>query len=164
MKKFTDLKIIQAFGFLLIPLILIILTGEVRSSISNYAYSSSNNSFVMMLTLAGALFVYDGYVERKRYYNMILGISLIGVALTPHLDYYYLHYSFAGIFFLGSVATMIIYSSKKQRPFKILAGAFILISMILFFVFNIYSLFWAEWIGMIPISLHYVGEALGKID
>lgn len=164
MKKFTEIKIIQGFAFILIPLFLYFLTGEIRGSISDYAYSTAVMSFSVMLTLAGALFFYDGYVERKRFYNMIIGAALIGVVLTPHLEYAILHYIFASIFFIGSVFSMIYFSSKKQRPIKIVVGSVIILALLMYFIFNIFSLFWAEWIGMIPICLHYIGESLGKVD
>lgn len=163
-KKVTDLKMIKAIFLLGIPLFLIIATGEVRPSISNYAYSDFPSFFVVLLTIAGTLFFDDGYIERKRFFNMVLGGALIGVALTPHFDFPVLHYSFAGLFFLGSEFNMIYFSSKKQRKYKILASIFIMFGLSGHFFFNWYSLLYAEWIGMLPISLHYIGESLGKID
>lgn len=155
------IKAIFLFG---IPLFLILFTGEVRPSISNYAYSSISELFVMLLTISGILFFDDGYTIRSRYFNMILGGSLMGVALTPHCDWPVLHYSFASLFFLGSQFNMIYYSSRKQRKYKILASIFIMFGLSGHFIFNLFSLFWAEWIGILPITLHYIGESLGKID
>jgi len=160
--KINSIYIYNAIVLFFIPLILIAFSGEYRSSISNYAYSDVNNLFVLLLTIAGTLFINNGITSNK-FYNIILGASLYGVALTPHQDFPFLHYLFAGIFFLGSVFVMIYYSSQKQRKYKIIAGVFINIAMVLP-IFNIYNLLVAEWIALLPICLHFVGESLNKID
>lgn len=105
-KRITNLYTIKAVLLLFMPLILIIVSGEVRPSISDYVYSDSIAVFIMLLTIASTLFVNNGITQRK-WYNIILGASLLGVALTPHLHYPFLHYLFAIIFFAGSVFVMI---------------------------------------------------------
>lgn len=136
---------------------------NVRTSISNYVYMKHNQVFYFLLIIAASMFGYSGAIWLKNY-NILLGVALAGVALTPHLEYPIIHYVFAIGFFLGSVFVMIYYSSKQQRKFKIIAGILIVIAMLLHFVFKIYSLFWAEWIGIIPIAIHYLGESLNIID
>lgn len=163
-KRIIKLEIILATLLLFIPLILIIATGELRSSISNYAYSEMNYLFATLLTIAGTMFIFNGTAYNSRWYNIILGCSLIGVGLTPHLDYSIIHYTFASLFFLGSVAVMIGFSSAKQRPLKAYLGSMIILGMIGHFAFNLYSLLWAEWIGILPICIHYMGESTGKLD
>ena len=153
----------QAILFLLIPFVLWGCLGERLDSISAYAYLSPM-VFGLSLTLAGALFFYDGFVEPKRWYNMASGVFLFGVVLFPHLDYPVLHYCFAALFFLWSVFNMVYFSSNKERFFKILAGIFIIFGILGCYAFNWYSIFWAEWLGMLPISGHYILEALEKID
>lgn len=162
-KRITNLYTIKAVLLLFMPLILIIVSGEVRPSISDYVYSDSIAVFIMLLTIASTLFVNNGITQRK-WYNIILGASLLGVALTPHLHYPFLHYLFAIIFFAGSVFVMIFYSSKKQRIYKIIAGAIVVLAMLGALLFNWYSLLIAEWIGLVPICIHFIGEALEKID
>ena len=163
LRYFTELKVVQALAFLLIPVILMLVDGGILSSISAYAYKAPM-TFALSLTLAGALFFYDGYIERSRWYNMYVGIALFGVVLFPHLDYEITHYASAGVFFLGSIFNMIFFSSNKERIFKIITSTLILFGMLGHFYFDWYSLFWAEWIGMLPISIHFVLEATGKID
>ncbi|MCT4698095.1 DUF7103 family protein [Tenacibaculum haliotis] len=162
-RRITKLYTVKAMLLLFMPLILILVSGEVRSSISNYVYSDSIAVFIMLLTIASTLFINNGITDSK-WYNVILGLSLTGVALTPHLDYSFLHYTFAIIFFLGSVFVMIFYSSEKQRIYKIIAGAIVVLAMLGTFLFNWYSLLIAEWIGLVPICIHFIGEALHKID
>lgn len=161
--KTTDLKVIKAFSFLSIPLILWLSAGELLPSISAYAYVTPILLGVL-LTMAGMVFFDDGYIDRERYYNMIIGGSLIVVALTPYKDFPITHFFFAGVFFLGSLFVMIAYSSIKQRMIKIFIGLFIVVGLLGHFLFSWYSLFFAEWIAMLPISLHYAGESYGKLD
>lgn len=163
LKLFTNLKAFQALIFILIPLVLILVNGGVLDSISAYAYKTPM-TFAWLLTLAGAIFFYDGFVEPKRWYNMISGVSLFGVILFPHLDYEITHYIFAGVFFLWTAICMPIFSSKKERWYKALITLFIFCGIAGYFLFSWYSLFWAEWIGLLPISIHYILEVLEKID
>ncbi|WP_298118142.1 hypothetical protein [Flavobacterium sp.] len=163
-KRLIKLHVILSILLVFIPLILIVASGEVRNSISNYAYSEVSYLFSTLLSIAGTMFIFNGTAYNSRWYNIILGCSLVGVALTPHLDYPVIHYSFASIFFIGSVVVMIAYSSAKQRPLKAYFGIMIILSLLFHFIFNWYSLFWAEWIGILPITIHYLGETTNKLD
>lgn len=163
-KRLTKLEIILSTLLLFIPLILILATGEIRPSISNYAYSNLNYLFATLLTIAGTMFIFNGTAYNTRWYNIALGLSLIGIALTPHYDFPILHYTFAAIFFLGSMAVMVLFSSKEQLRLKIYFSAIVFLALLGHFIFKTYSLFWAEWIGMLPITIHYLGESTGKLD
>ena len=160
--RFKKLETIMASFLLFMPLILILISREVRPSISDYAYSKINNIFSGLLWCSAIIFLYNG-VLTKKWYNIVLCVALIGVSATPHLDFPLWHYSFAVLFFIGSVFVMIYFSSAKQRWFKILAGIVILTGLLGSY-FNYYSLFYAEWIGLLPITLHYIAESLNKID
>ena len=116
-KLFTNLKVIQSLIFILIPVILWVVAGERLNSISAYAYGAPM-VFSLLLTLAGALFFYDGFVDPSRWSNMVSGVALFGVVLFPHLDFPVLHYSFAALFFLWSAFSMVYFSSKKERILK----------------------------------------------
>lgn len=155
-------QILSVLLLLIVPLLWVV-TGELRSSISDYAYSKADNLFVGLLWLSACMFFYNATYTNK-YYNAILGISLIGVSLTDYLDYPILHYGFAGLFFLGSMTVMVVFTSSKQRLYKILAASFMLLVLIGHFVFGFYSLLVAEWICMAPLSVHFLGESLNKID
>ena len=163
MRRFTELNVVQAIIFLFIPLMLIIVNGSVLDSISAYVYKQPI-AFCVSLTLASALFFYDGFVYRERFYNMPIGISLMGVILTPHIDYPLWHHVFAAIFFIGSLFNIAHFSSKKERPIKLGVCLGVIAGMMGHFLFNWYTLFWAEWIGMIPITIHFALESLEKID
>ena len=162
-KKITNLYVIKAIFLFFSPMLLILISGEIRESISDYAYSDYDMYYVMLLTIAGTLFINNGITSNK-FYNSILGFSLLGVALTPHLDYPVLHYVFAGLFFFGSIFIMIFYSSQKQRIFKVIAAVVIIVALLGFYPFKWYSLLVAEWIVLIPKCLDFVLESLNKID
>lgn len=160
--RFKKLETIMASFLLFIPLILILVSGEVRPSISDYAYSEIENVFSGLLWCSAVMFLYNG-VLTKKWYNIVLSGALIGVSVTPHLDFPFWHYTFAVLFFIGSVFVMVYFSSAKQRWFKIIAGVIVLLGLLGSYL-NFYSLFYAEWIGLLPITLHYVAESLNKID
>lgn len=164
LNRIIKFELITSSILFFLPVILILVTGEVRSSISNYAYSSQPQLLPTLLTAVGLLFIYNGVVNRDKWYNIVLGLSLIGVALTPHLDFPLWHYIFTGIFFVGSALAMIIWSSKEQRLWKIIAGVIMVSAIILAFFFHILPVFYAEWIGILPITIHFIGESLNKID
>ena len=160
----------KALFFLFVPLLLIIVdNGNVRASISDYAYGCVDGNIITTLVFgfligaSGFLFADNG-VTKNKWYNIVLGISLLIVAITPHKDYTIIHYTAAVIFFTGSCAAMIIYSSTKQRVYKIIASIVIVVALVAHFIFNWWSLLVAEWIGMLPISIHFIGESLNKID
>lgn len=161
-KRLRNLRIIKASVLLFTPLILICITGEIRPSISDYAYSNYKGLFVMLLTIAGMLYL-NNSITAKQYHNGFLGLSLLGVALTPHLHYPILHYGFAVFFFLGSVFVMIYFSSAEQRLYKIIAGAVIVYALVSIYTHGL-SILIAEWIGIVPISIHFIGEKLNIID
>lgn len=162
--KFTGIMSVLMF---FIPLVLIIVNGGIRTSVSDFAYMEHSEWYCVLITMAGAIFIMDGTIWNKRWYNIILGCSLVGVALTPYKMsplINIIHNSLAGIFFIGSVFVMILYSSAYQRPLKVILGGVIVVAMTLHYVFPVYGLFWAEWIGMLPITLHFLGEGFNKLD
>lgn len=164
LKRLTTFETILSAFLFFMPLILILVNKEVRPSISNFAYSEHNQFFVVLLSLAGVMFIYNALLNEQRNYNYFLGFSIIGVAMTPHLHYPIMHYGFAIIFFIGSVFAMVVYSSTKQRFYKIIAGLLIILAIIFHYAFNVFSLLVAEWIGLLPICLHFIGESNNKID
>lgn len=164
-RKMLNISITVLF---LMPLILRLVDGYFRTSISDYAYSQYSQIFVSLITFAGVMFIVDGMNQdiytRNKWYSIIIGFSLIGVGMTPHRDYPIIHYFCAGVFFLWSTIVMILFSSPKQRPYKIMAG-FVTIFIILgHFFFDKYSLLTAEWIGMVSICANVLGENNNKID
>ncbi len=164
-KKAIDFEVIKALILMFIPLVLVIANGgEIRPSISNFVYYTESTFKVLLCTTA-LLYFQDGYTDRRRWYNMLLALCLVGVAYTPHLQVPFWHYLFALNFFIGNDIVMIWYSSKKQRIYKIIAS---LSTIPVYFLALKYDaenvFFWAESYMSVKLSLHLVGEKIGKID
>ena len=156
-KDIKRLELTVALILVFTPLILKLLEDVAyRPSISNYAYSSINYVFVFLLTLAGSLFLWNSIGYKRHWYNSFLGVSLFGVALTPHLDFPVAHYAFAGCFFISSILSISLSSNVAFKNFKYIASFIIALALILHFAFNLFSLLVAEWLGIIPITLHFI--------
>ena len=162
-KRFKIFRVTQSALFLLIPLILFWVNGSLLDSISAYA-NYTEMTFALSLTLAGALFMYDGFYNEKHAYNIYVGLALFGVVLFRHNEFPIVHYAFAGLFFLGSLFNMVFFSSNDERFLKSFVAFIVLFGMSGSFIFHWYTIYWAEWFGMIPISLHYILETTEKID
>lgn len=162
-KKASDLGIIKSVFLLFIPLILILFTSKELDSISAYVYEAPL-LFSFLLTLAGSMFFDEGYTDRRRYFNMVLGLSLFGVLFTPHLDYPILHYTFATIYFLGSGIDIWYFTKSEHKPYTFIGFALIILALIGHFIFGFYSLLYAEWIGMLPASANKILEKLNVIE
>jgi hypothetical protein len=147
------------------PLILRAIDGEFRDSISAYAYMQDNQVYVYLLTVASILFIVNGTIYSRRWYNIILGISLAGVALFPKNEFVILHFTCAIVFFLGSALVIVLYTSKKRQLWiKISFVLGIVFSLVFHFIFNLISLLVAEWIAFVIIAIHYILESYKKRD
>ena len=156
----------------IIPVILLFpvidLTFEYRSSISDYAYSSIQSLFVMILTLAASVLFVNGCEDdihtKNKWYSFIQGFLLLGVALTPHKDYTIIHFTCAGSFFIGNMFEMVLLSSPRYRMMTFSLAITILFGLAGHFIFKWYSLLWAEIIGLLPFITNRYLEINNKID
>ena len=143
-----------------IPFILILFDGlHIRNSISAYYSMSRDQVFYFSLSVAAMLFIVNGVVKEKHIYNTILGIMLSGVILFNCDAVPIVHFSCASVFFGGNGFVILFFSSKKERSFKIIFTAIIVVAMLGCFLFHWFSLFWAEWISLAIIAIHYFIEA-----
>ena len=136
--------------------------GPLRGSISAYYNMAENQLFYVPLTMAAMLFVTNGVVKEKALYNTYLGFALAGVLLFNRDDFNTLHHVFAVAFFGGNVAVMLL--SKKARSLKLLMAGLIALAMLGFFLFDWFTLFWAEWFSLGVIAVHYVLVSFGKAE
>lgn len=163
--RYARLERVLAAVCLVIPALLMGFDdGPIRDSISAYYDMEENQVFYFSLTVAAMLFIVNGVVKEKRAYNTVLGIMLAGLILFNHEDASLLHASFAAAFFVGNAVVILVYSSKKERWFKAILVAVIALSMLGYFVFAWFTLFWAEWLSFSIIALHYILESWGVID
>ena len=166
LSKFAKLERNLAAVCMFVPLILIIFdSGAVRDSISAYYDMAEAQYFYVPLTMGAMLFIINGVVKHQHSYNTILGVALMGVVLFDHDGQYskIIHFLSAGVFFLGSAFVILKYSSKKELWFKCVLVA-IIVGALGAWVLGFISLFWAEWVSLIIIALHYILESMGRID
>lgn len=171
MNRDKKLNII-AIGILLFILpILYLVSGELRESISDYVYSSVHLTFAILLTFAGAVFIYNGvqdddtvigkYRANSKWYNIVTGLALIGVVATPHLHYQIAHYTCAAIFFVTGYVNMVLFSGHEDRLIKIIATC-IAVALCFICYLGCISLAITEQIIIMPIALNLFLEILNK--
>jgi len=145
-----------------------------RSSISDYVYMRHSYVFGMLLTTAAMLFIFNGAVyfrneerlqvrKAGKWYNVILGISLLLVIVFPYKQYRIPHYFFAGIFFLGNAFVIGKYHRPKYRVISNLL-AWLTAAFIAIGALKILSLLWGEWLSLAVIGVHLILEAKGDIS
>lgn len=182
---FDQLGRVIALICILIPLMLYLADDQpgFRSSISDYVYMRKSYIYGMLLTAAGMLFTFNGvvYINKKeeihrdkrhgRWYNIVLGLSLIGVVIFPYKEYMWVHYGFAIVFFLGSAVVIALFTDPKHRRINRWIAAATLASFVLLVIdrwllkdISIISILVAEWISLFVIAIHYILESKGLIS
>jgi hypothetical protein len=163
--RFARLERVLAALCLFIPVFLIWFdtgpfdNGRIRDTISHYYNMEENQVFYFPLTVASMLFVVNGVIKQRHIYNTLLGGMLAGVILFNRDDFNRLHTIFAAAFFVGNAVVIIVFSSKKELWFKALLVAALVISMLGCFVFGWFTQFWAEWLSLGIIALHFILES-----
>jgi hypothetical protein len=137
--------------------------GNIRASISAYYDMTENVLYYVPLTVAFMLFIVNGVIKHKKFYNVILGISLAVLVILNYRHFPYIHLLAVAVFFIGNAVVMVKYTSKDELWFKSLLVA-IIITSILAWSFGYISLFWAEWISLSIIGWHYILEAWDVIN
>jgi hypothetical protein len=115
-----------------------------RDSISNYVFMEKSYWFGSLLTLAGALFIFNGAqhmgvqqfaelskVEHRfgKGYNILFGVSLFGVLFFDHEQYTFVHYLFAVLFFVGCALAMILTRETSLNTMGDVLGTLTLVSL-----------------------------------
>jgi hypothetical protein len=103
-----------------------------------------------MSTIA-LLMLLDGLLFNTRRYNILIGLSMIGVILFPVNEFRYIHNSFAVIFFVGNAYIITYYSKLLSRSKKVLFSLIILITLLLLILGKI-NIYVTELIGMWSMS------------
>ncbi|MDY7395306.1 hypothetical protein UMM65_08635 [Aureibaculum sp. 2210JD6-5] len=160
-----------------IPLFLYLADNNtVRGSIS--AYVDMDNSYIygLLLGIAAMLFIFNGALyfkttpkpnmnykkNRGKWYNIILGVALMGVTLFPYNGKLsLLHYFFTIVFFAGSAVVMFLFQNPKHMLISRILAIISLfgLGLCVFGSENFFNLFWAEWIALVMIGLYYILES-----
>jgi len=163
--NFVKLEVVITAVCLFIPLILIVADGgTVGPHISGYYAMAKPQYFYVPLTVAAMLFVVNGVVKEKHWYNVALGVSLGGVIMFNCVDHTLIHNICAGAFFIGNAVVFVLFTPKKEAWFKVLLALGVLVGLAGYFLFHWYSLFVAEWLSLGIIALHFGLEAKGVIE
>lgn len=163
-KDFARLERILAAVCIITPLLLIIGDNySVRNSISDYYDMGKNVLYYVPLSVAFMLFIVNGVIKEKTFYNTALGVALAGLVIFNKNDFTLIHYLSTGTFFIGNALVMVIFTPKKELWFKIMLIV-IIATAILAWVLQAISLFWAEWISLVIIGFHYILESVGVIE
>lgn len=140
-----------------------------RKSISKYVYISNSYIYGMLMCIAAMLFIFNGAVYFKsekhtnvhpmgKWYNVILGICLLGVIIFIPNKFPTIHLIFGGIFFLGNAVVIGLFQKNYPILGRVLA-LLIAASFVLCLVFCLFTLFWAEWLSLTVIGVHFILEA-----
>jgi len=161
LKNLFKTELLLSILFLVIPFVLPLTSGVMLNSISEYAYATNSTLFLLLLTFAGYLIVVDGLTDETRRYNIILGALLVGVTLFPVGEFRVLHDAVAILFFLGNSIILTYWSKLVPKWLKI--STFIIIGTVVgSFLFGIISLFIAESLGFLMMSIfmfyRYIAE------
>jgi hypothetical protein len=132
----------------------------IRDSISDYYSMGENQLFYVPLTMAAMLFVVNGVVKDRQLYNTYLGAMLGGLLLFNNVDFTRIHFIFTAAFFVGNVAVILLFSSIKDRRFKIGLVVAIVLAMLGWKFLSWFTLFWAEWFSLAVIAFHYIIESV----
>ncbi len=136
---------------------------NLREHISGYYAMEKAQYFYFPLTVAAMLFVVNGVVREKHWYNIGLGLALAGVVLFNHVDHFLIHNFSAGAFFLGNAFVFVIFTPKKELWFKVFLSSMMIVGLAGHFLFGWYSLFVAETLSLWVIAIHFILEAKGLI-
>ena len=158
----VKLEVVLTIVCFCIPLIVWIGDGlNFRKSISAYYAMTEAQYFYFPLTVAAMLFIVNGVVRDKHWYNVGLGLALVGVVFFNHLDHSVIHNISAATFFIGNAVVFVLFTPKKELWFKVALAITVIIGLAGYFVFDWYSLFCAEALSLWVIALHFLLEAMG---
>jgi len=159
---------------LFFPLLLIWANGwsmEGKDSISAYYVISNAKwlwTFYVPLTVAAFMFIVNGVMRREivnrvtknaSWYNIYLGVFLLGVIIFNHEDFSIAHNICAILFFVGNFIIILTVRTKRfdktgELLFDGILVSIAILSAILF-GFRIINLFILEWISFAMITAHY---------
>ena len=90
-----------------------------------------------------------------QWYNVVLGLALIGTICFPHEEHPIEHYIFAAIFFVGNALVTGIFYKDKDRVASITMAILTVLTIPLAFI-NVISILVAEWISLCVIAIHFI--------
>jgi hypothetical protein len=166
--RFARLERILGALLVLTPALLISVDvgpDEIRDSISAYHDVSTPPAFYVPLTVGAMLFFVNGIVRHAHVYNTLLGLALSGVILFDHDGKTSVpHIVFAVAFFGGNVLVMMFFSTSKSTLLKVTLVGGIAAAIALWIFTDWFTLFWAEWVSLAIIAMHFILDSVSWSD
>lgn len=148
-----------------IPLWLVLFDEEqdsIRGSISSYFDMTPPQAYYFPLTVAAMLFVFNGIVKTRRFYNVVLGVCLSGVVLFNMDGATALpHYVFAVGFFGLNAIVILWFSNDVSVTLRNLLIVVLLAALVAWVFIDAFTTFWAETVSLVAIAAHFVLDSIG---
>jgi hypothetical protein len=164
LRRFARLERNLGAALVLTPALLIWVDAgpaTVRDSISAYHDVGAPSAFYVPLTVGAMLFFVNGIVREAHIYNTLLGLALSGVILFDHDGGTSVpHAVFAVAFFGGNVLVMMFFSTNKSTRLKVAFVGVIAAAIALWIWTKFFTLFWAEWVSLAIIAVHYILDSV----
>ena len=166
LKGFLKFELVVTGVCVLIPFLLMFgdVWGSPREHISGYYNMRQGGFYFVPLTMAAMLFVVNGVVRERHWYNVGLGLALGGLMVFNHVDYFLIHNICVVTFFLGNALVFVLFTPKNELGLKVIFAVAMAVLLAGYFLFDWYSLFWGETFSLWIIALHFLLEALDIID
>ena len=158
MTRLATLEQVLATICILIPAGLLLFDGDdgIRGSISAYYDMTEAQWFYVPITAAAMLFIVNGIVKNGRFYNWILGAGLLLVVMFDHESAAVPHFFGAAVFFGGNIGVMaLLPDTDLERRLRWPMLGICLIAGAGWLWVDWFTLFWAEWLSMIVIAVHF---------
>ena len=166
--RFAQLERVLAAILMLTPALLVVVDvgpEQVRDSVSAYHDIGRPETFFVPLTVAAMLFIVNGVLKDGHWYNWVLGILLLMVVVFDHDGVSKVPHNFGALgFFGGNVATMVWFSKNKSGLLKAVLAGTIALAVVLWLLVDWFTLFWAEWVSLVIVALHYILDSVGWTD
>ena len=135
---------------------------SIRGSVSSYYDMTPPQAYYFPLTVAAMLFMFNGIVKTRRFYNVVLGVCLSGVVLfnmdgatsVPH-------YVFAIGFFGLNAIVILWFSNDVSVGLRNLLIVVLLAALLAWIFIDSFTTFWAETVSLIAIAAHFVLDSIG---
>jgi hypothetical protein len=163
--RFATVERALAVLCITIPLWLVLFDEEqdaIRGSVSSYYDMTPPQAYYFPLTVAAMLFMFNGIVKTRRFYNVVLGVCLSGVVLfnmdgataVPH-------YMFAVGFFGLNAIVILWFSNDVSVTLRNVLIVVLLAALLAWIFIDAFTTFWAETVSLIAIATHFVLDSIG---
>jgi hypothetical protein len=130
----------------------------IRAAISHYWDMPASVAFYVPLTVAVMMFLVRASIRTRFGYNWVLGFGLLLLVVFNHDHFAPLHFTGVIVFFVVSVAVVVLAFAGKSLKVGVLAGAvtFFLLGNLIDTNWTGNWILWAEWASLLVIAAHFI--------